>query len=79
VCPRIHREVFLINTETMSATMRYALFCGITQRLVVVLYRRFGTTCWYHLRRFRESYMVLVGSWIVTAFFFNVKVGKEVA
>jgi hypothetical protein len=30
--------------------MRSALLCGITQRRMVILYRRFGTTYWSHLQ-----------------------------
>jgi hypothetical protein len=39
--------------------MRSALFWSITQRRMVILYRRFGTTCRSHLQRSRSARRLL--------------------
>ena len=45
-----------ISSESRDSSMRSALFCDITQRWVVVLYRRFGTTYRSHLQRSRSPF-----------------------
>jgi hypothetical protein len=39
-------------------TLRTALFWTVTQRVVAIPYRRFGTTCRYHLKRSRIQFTV---------------------
>jgi hypothetical protein len=34
----------------MIRYLRTTLFCAITQRVVIILYRRFGTTCRSHVQ-----------------------------
>jgi hypothetical protein len=38
------------NALNSSSSMNFALFGGITQRRMVILYRRFGTAYWSHLQ-----------------------------
>jgi hypothetical protein len=33
--------------------LKYSLFCDITQRVVVIPYRRFGTTYWSYLQELK--------------------------
>ena len=39
--------------------MRIALFGDVTQRIVVILYRRLGTTYWYLVQGSRNIFLAL--------------------
>ena len=47
--------------------MKTPLFWVITQRVVIIPYRRFGTTCRSHLQQPRQDLCVVVSSWNVMA------------
>jgi hypothetical protein len=46
--PHIYMYIYICNT-TRYIPMKSAIFWGITRRLVVIVYRRFGTTYRSHL------------------------------
>ena len=48
-----------VYVSIMLTWMRSALLCNITQRRVVILYRRFGETCRLYLQESRKNYLTL--------------------
>jgi hypothetical protein len=63
-----NREIASVKTR-ISVTdwlesfhdVRYELFRGITQRRMIILYRRFGTTCRSHLQGYWTSWLLKMG------------------
>ena len=59
VCP--YSSLILHKFYSSTNIMRSALFIDITQRRVVILYRRFGRTHWSHLKRSWNSWPFKMG------------------